>query len=701
MTGNPFVDTGLAVIAARSSLDSINELNLGHIRNVHDDGEWLAKETQKLKSFTMIFTRNSLLTQFPKNDPKHIREKRIRMQASITRKFLDSIGAESKDEYCQCCGNEKSLYLSDLVNDALEKFGEKPKARFIGRDWFPLAGSMGSDAQALPSASQAPNLCAKCLLAVQYLPLGVRLFGNDLAVFQSTSIDFWFQVVRDLSIRITKQCSQGISEIVGSKQGRAGLVIQLLEIFKDLQQTERNSTNESDTNLFVWRFANSTSPNIEIDQIPSFALSFLRRASREHGLGQEITNILKRDRVPDGISFFGSLVSKRDYYGLYPGKLGKEKDYRGASHDLFYIYQTEIIRRRPESLKAAYEIARIAINEFKSREDSVTSIQSKKNRSQIKHVLDKELERLTRREAFKDRATKSKFRKIMATQARAGNFSYREYLDLFPHSGNTVSVSQSGWDLLRYYVGAAARGEELEFNYKDSLHDFGSEQSNQLSDKVISLALIIFQSYLQTQGIEKFGKHVFAQLEKNRLDINWLRIQFVKLAREHNSFEYKDWVTLCRPNQSKWWTISELYFQVRLLWSQWLRTPPIPVKEKSQIEESLTEIIHSSLLPDKIATRLSEVFNQYIAERGLDRFERDILLRLQRAEIGFGWFAAKLTVDYPNSDRINEEEFNGFLLGPSGRFETSERLFQMSLFLNNAYRLAKTQPNALIAKVIL
>ncbi|HKG89022.1 MAG TPA: hypothetical protein VKA95_11905 [Nitrososphaeraceae archaeon] len=65
-----------------------------------------------------------------------------------------------------------------------------------------LAGSIGNDAQALPSASRAPNLCAKCLFAVHYLPLGVILVNGKLAVFQSTSKNFWYALVNTIAIEI-------------------------------------------------------------------------------------------------------------------------------------------------------------------------------------------------------------------------------------------------------------------------------------------------------------------------------------------------------------------------------------------------------------------------------------------------------------------------------------------------------------------
>ena len=55
LTGNPYVDTGLAVVAARCGYDSIDNLVLGDLRSIHKDGLWLARECEPLKCFTMIF----------------------------------------------------------------------------------------------------------------------------------------------------------------------------------------------------------------------------------------------------------------------------------------------------------------------------------------------------------------------------------------------------------------------------------------------------------------------------------------------------------------------------------------------------------------------------------------------------------------------------------------------------------------------
>jgi hypothetical protein len=62
LSGNPFVDTGFAVLASLAQLDDVTQLTMKHIRDVHGNGRQLASWNSSLKSFVMVFTNNSLLT---------------------------------------------------------------------------------------------------------------------------------------------------------------------------------------------------------------------------------------------------------------------------------------------------------------------------------------------------------------------------------------------------------------------------------------------------------------------------------------------------------------------------------------------------------------------------------------------------------------------------------------------------------------
>ena len=167
---------------------------------------------------------------------------RAKNYAKITTAILNNIGHEEIHELCDFCGNQNSVDLDKLFHQAFDKKGrrikdknkKKPKEHYLGRDWFPLAGSIGSDAQALPTASRSLNSCGKCLFAVQYLPQGVILIKGLLTVFQSTSTTIWYQLVKDITNDIrnrlaVKSNSNDKIETLGKKKAMALLLIKCLQ----------------------------------------------------------------------------------------------------------------------------------------------------------------------------------------------------------------------------------------------------------------------------------------------------------------------------------------------------------------------------------------------------------------------------------------------------------------------------------------
>ena len=289
LTGNPFVDTGLAVLAFRSECEHMEELTLEKMKKVHGDGSELARRNSKLKSTSMIFTINSLVTH-PGIKPI---EKRIQFYSKITTALLNKIGFEDVYERCESCGNERSLNIDKLVRETIVPLGYKDESRYTGRDWFPLAGSVGSDAQALPAGSRSPNLCAKCLFAVHYLPQGVMLRDGRLTVFESTSRVFWFDYVRQIVKAVEERILANNFKTLGSKEGSASVIENTFRTMDNLKKIEPG------VSLFVWMFSNSgQGPDCRIEEIPNNALQFLFEA-RNEGFREEITKLVKKDKTPE------------------------------------------------------------------------------------------------------------------------------------------------------------------------------------------------------------------------------------------------------------------------------------------------------------------------------------------------------------------------------------------------------------------
>jgi hypothetical protein len=116
LTGNPFVDTGLAVIAVLNGCKTIDDLTLRRVKNVHGNGMRLARNNLRLKSSFMIF-QNSLIT----NPAIRGREKeKLLDYAKITTAILQNIGSEEIQERCEICGNRSSLDIDKLYKETIK-----------------------------------------------------------------------------------------------------------------------------------------------------------------------------------------------------------------------------------------------------------------------------------------------------------------------------------------------------------------------------------------------------------------------------------------------------------------------------------------------------------------------------------------------------------------------------------------------------
>ena len=64
-TGNPFVDWGLAVVAAARNIDEANSVTVETLRDIVGDGIEIARRQQVLKAFNLVFGSNT-----PLHNPK-------------------------------------------------------------------------------------------------------------------------------------------------------------------------------------------------------------------------------------------------------------------------------------------------------------------------------------------------------------------------------------------------------------------------------------------------------------------------------------------------------------------------------------------------------------------------------------------------------------------------------------------------------
>jgi hypothetical protein len=641
LSGNPFVDTGLAVIATLAGLHDVRDLKISHARAVHGDGERLARWNAALKCFRMVFTTNSILT-----NPSIEQKKRRPAYVAVINRLLDTIGADDLNYRCQACGSPRSVNLDALCRNAIPADVLNLQKRAIGRDWFPLAGSLGSDAQALPSASESARLCARCLFAVQYLPMGLRLLDGRLAVFESTSNLFWQIIARTTAEEVLRRVSAGNYETIGKKEGTNTFVLTLLDIFERLQHAILLKEIPEGASLRIWRFSNSgASAECSTEEIPNAALRFLWEAVRS-GNRKEISEILSSagKREP---SFLRCIAEGIDYPGLYP-----RGHSRGVSPELFCLYQANVSQRSSTAIETAARLGQaFAVD-----------------------AREPELKRATRDGAFDRPSLRSAFKLQMIRLAERGELSLHEYQSLFPTTvENGTRVSSDGWEVIRYFLNQPSY----------LLNARRSAPSTDLTSQAASLeyyAFQIFRGYVARRGIESFQRNVLNRFRRGRIPLRWLQDQFVKLAAIADGFSFANWLFIFGDPPA----IAEPMFQMRLLWierigsrrsDEWDR-PPCP------------EINFASGLGKPLEDRLRTSFKRFVKDRGLHRFQRDMLLPLSQRAIGLD--SLKDWIKKWSADEVDEYGFTSWknhFPDYGDNIAISEFFFRIHLLLANLYRV--------------
>ena len=222
---------------------------------------------------------------------------------------------------CECCGTRPPSQV--LAASAKE----------IGRDWFPLAGSLGSDAQALPAGSRSARICGLCLLAIQLLPLGVTLLNGRLACFQSTSWELTQLLTedtyRETQAMLASSSSNDKVAALGAKGGTTPTAIRLLRFFENLQASRRLLELPPYVTLNVWVFSNFGKPGMlpgtgagcDLIAIPNSALIFLWETARR--FRAEVERMLGRESKESEYQLLERIRRQLDYDQLYPKRASR------------------------------------------------------------------------------------------------------------------------------------------------------------------------------------------------------------------------------------------------------------------------------------------------------------------------------------------------------------------------------------------
>lgn len=594
LTGNPFVDTGILTILAHVSAKNddviLDELTPEILTEAMGEGEefgkWLAKANRQLNAFVMTCLNSSLVNS--SNNPffnKHKQYGILDERDTGWKLYLETL----KKLYDE-------LLTTDVQNASLpfcESCGDRPATQIlksIGRDFFPLAGSIGNDAQALPAASRAPRVCGLCLIAIQWLPLGAMIFNSKLGCFQFTepklsqyAVD---KVYRENKSRLDVTKVSDKTASYGAGEGATPATLLLLEVLQELHKNIKRENLPRGTSLNIWAFSNfGADAYCNVIEINNSALQFLWNVAIENKLISELIEILKRENPKNPSShLLMAIENKTDYFGFYPliNKKG-EKQSTAASPKLYEIFQTQVLNQKKTALDAAKRLAGLLYQEFKTNEESKTPDEKKKK------LFEQILRENPRRS--KDRQVRTELRKQMARFAEDGKLTFDDYVQLFPatnlegivnlnsesaqkiwrEKGAVVRSSNYGWDLVWFYL-HHLNDKQIIFEESEQIKLSKEELIMFTNPKIQEFAKDVFESTLEQRGgkdtkrgLDFINRNIIEKFSRGKVGIADLRDWFSRLGKDKEKVGYEndDWDAMCR-NERGQNEIGELLFQFRL-----------------------------------------------------------------------------------------------------------------------------------------
>ncbi len=323
-TGNPLVDTGLAVAVVRANRKSPEEMTVEDFKNVIGDGKWLTHANEHLNSYVCLFANGFLNRQVKPKDKPAQRIKYEKIIAALLEDFESSFSVNvDSTNCCECTG------IFPSANKTLERLSEqfrkdgilkKGQRLDIGRNAFPLIGSITNDAGALPAASREPQLSAFALLCVQMASLAAIMLKGKIAFFQYTEPNLLVSHVKQIydettaKLDIIKKEGGAAIAAIGTGKGSQSTALMLLDEFYRLKDALKIEELPEYISLNLWLVINSgTSVDCDVIEIPNAALKFLWEAA--NNFSDEIKGLLRTEKHK---SILDCIENKEEYEAFYP-----------------------------------------------------------------------------------------------------------------------------------------------------------------------------------------------------------------------------------------------------------------------------------------------------------------------------------------------------------------------------------------------
>lgn len=332
-TGNAMLNNALMTIEALAKLESVTEITPNVLLQLYNS-KGLLKLNKRLKSYTMLFTKNGPLHNDKANGDK--------TYEALFKTIVNDFENEG-DKICEISGLKFTNTFKTTFEIALKSIGVseneiQKKDTNLSRTWFPLIGGLGSDAQALPQAKFTLQIHPICIAIMQFLPLSSLLYKGGILLIDSSNFEFAKTFIKENQNELEKRIeatksTESIENVRDFSKGN--YLIKALKILQDKEDEE----TYSDLNL--WSFSNSgTGASCEIDRVPSsLILKLIKLKKYSPNVRKELEEILNNGQ--SSFSFLKDLEDNKEWWLLYPNVFGsgkKRMEYNGVTVDFLEAY---------------------------------------------------------------------------------------------------------------------------------------------------------------------------------------------------------------------------------------------------------------------------------------------------------------------------------------------------------------------------
>ncbi|WP_286756618.1 hypothetical protein [Roseivirga sp. UBA838] len=335
-TGNAMLNNALMTIEALAGLKSVNQITPKVLLSLYEKYD-LKSLSKRMKSYTMLFTKNGPLHNDAKNG--------LKIYDGLMISIFDNVEIEGNYK-CEVSGLKfnttfESHFTGVLKNIGLNEKEIAKKDTRLNRNWFPLIGGLGSDAHALPQAKFTIQIHPICVTIMQFLPLSALLYKRGILLVDSSNFEFARSFIKENVKNVigrieTTPSNRPIESIRDYAKGH--FLLRAIRILEDKEMEDEHS------DLNLWSFSNSgTGASCEIERVPNSLIKKLIRLKQDTRISGELKWILANsDRA---YWFLECLEENREWLGLYPYVSGSGKrkvEFDGVSVEFIEAYFKEI-----------------------------------------------------------------------------------------------------------------------------------------------------------------------------------------------------------------------------------------------------------------------------------------------------------------------------------------------------------------------